>query len=330
MAEIKIREKSDESEALSALRHTVSHVMACAVKRLWPEAQLAIGPSIADGFYYDFDLEHRFSEEDLAAIEKEMKRVVSAGYKLEQFDLSREDALKWADESGEPYKRELIEDLKDEDRFSFYKLGEFADLCKGPHIAGTGKVKAFKLLSVAGAYWRGDEKNKMLQRIYGTAFETREELDAYLAGVEEAKKRDHRRVGREMDLFLLVDEGPGFPFFLPNGMIIKNELESYWRGVHKAHGYMEIKTPIILNEELWHTSGHWDHYQDNMYFTRIDEGNYAVKPMNCPGAMLSYKRRPYSYREFPAAYIFFQEHVFAVSVYFLSQNPVQGCAVSDD
>ena len=302
MAEVKIREKSDESEALSALRHTASHVLAYAVKRMWPEARLAIGPSIADGFYYDFDLEHRFSEEDLAAIEKEMKRIVSAGYKLEQFDLSREDALKWADESGEPYKRELIEDLKDEDGFSFYRLGEFTDLCKGPHIAGTGKIKAFKLLSVAGAYWRGDEKNKMLQRVYGTAFDTREELDAYLARIEEAKKRDHRRIGREMDLFMLVDEGPGFPFFLPNGMVIRNELESFWRDEHRAHGYMEIKTPIILNEEMWHTSGHWDHYQDNMYFTRIDEADYAVKPMNCPGAMLSYKRRPYSYREFPVRF----------------------------
>jgi len=302
MAEVKILEENEESEALGALRHTVSHVMAQAVKRLWPDAKLAIGPSIADGFYYDFDLEHRFSDEDLAVIEKEMKRIVSSGYKFEQYDLPRAEALKWADDSGEPYKRELMEDLEDEEVFSFYKIGEFADLCKGPHVSGAGKVKAFKLLSVAGAYWRGDEKNKMLQRIYGTAFDTREALDAHLAKIEEAKKRDHRRIGREMDLFMLVDEGPGFPFFLPNGMIIRNELENFWRKEHRDHGYSEIRTPIILHEEMWHTSGHWEHYQENMYFTQIDEGGYAVKPMNCPGAMLTYKRRPYSYRDFPVRF----------------------------
>jgi len=302
MADVKIRETGEADEALSALRHTTSHIMAQAVKRLWPEAKLAIGPSVADGFYYDFDLEHRFTEEDLASIEKEMKQIVKSGFKLEQFDLSREESLKWADELGEPYKRELIEDLADEQEFSFYREGDFVDLCKGPHIAGTGKVKAFKLLSVAGAYWRGDEKNKMLQRIYGTAFGTREELDAYITKIEEAKKRDHRRIGREMDLFMLVEEGPGFPFFLPNGMIIRNELESFWRQEHRSHGYEEIRTPIILHEEMWHTSGHWEHYQENMYFTRIDEGGYAVKPMNCPGAMLTYKRKPYSYREFPVRF----------------------------
>ena len=302
MAEVKIREKSSESEALSALRHTVSHIMAQAVKRLWPEARLAIGPSIADGFYYDFDLEHRFTDEDLTAIEKEMKKIVKAGYTLEQFDLARADAIKWAEDLGEQYKVELIEDLEDEQELSFYKVGEFVDLCKGPHIAGTGKVKAFKLLSVAGAYWRGDEKNKMLQRIYGTAFNTREELDAYTQKIEEAKKRDHRRIGREMDLFMLTDEGPGFPFFLPNGMIVRNELENFWREEHRDHGYLEIRTPIILNEDMWHTSGHWDHYQDNMYFTVIDEDGYAVKPMNCPGAMLTYKRRLYSYRDLPVRF----------------------------
>ena len=302
MAEVKIQSDIEENEALSALRHTTSHVLAQAVKRLWPEAQLAIGPSIAEGFYYDFDLEHRFSEEDLAVIEKEMKQIVKAGYKLEHYDLPRAEALNWADESGEPYKRELIEDLPDEQELSFYRMGEFTDLCKGPHISGTGKIKAFKLLSVAGAYWRGSEKNKMLQRIYGTAFETREELDAYILRIEEAKKRDHRRIGREMDLFMLVDEGPGFPFFLPNGMIIRNELESYWREEHRKHGYLEISTPIILNEEMWHTSGHWDHYHENMYFTQIDEMGYAVKPMNCPGAMLTYRRRPYSYRDFPVRF----------------------------
>ena len=289
----------EETGALDALRHTTSHVLAQAVKRLWPDAQLAIGPSIADGFYYDFDLEHRFSEEDLGIIEKEMKKIVKSGYKLERYELSRDEALKWADESGEPYKRELIEDLADESQLSFYKMDDFVDLCKGPHIENTGRVKAYKLLSVAGAYWRGNEKNKMLQRIYGTAFESREDLDAYLTRIEEAKKRDHRRIGREMDLFMIAEEGPGFPFFLPNGMIIRNELENYWRDEHKKHGYSEIRTPIILNEEMWHTSGHWDHYKDNMYFTEIDEGGFAVKPMNCPGAMLCYKRRQYSYRDFP-------------------------------
>ena len=293
---------NENGAALEALRHTASHVMAQAVKRLWPEAQLAIGPAIADGFYYDFDLEHRFSEDDLEAIEKEMKKIAKAGYKAETYELPRADALKWADDSGEPYKRELMEDLPDEKVFSFYKFGEFVDLCKGPHISGTGKLKAFKLLSVAGAYWRGNEKNKMLQRIYGTAFESREELDAHLERIEEAKKRDHRRIGREMDLFMLVEEGPGFPFFLPNGMVIRNELENFWRGEHRKHGYTEIRTPIILNEEMWHTSGHWDHYKNNMYFTKIDDMDYAVKPMNCPGAMLAYKRRMYSYRDFPVRF----------------------------
>jgi threonyl-tRNA synthetase len=288
--------------ALDALRHTTSHIMAQAVSRLWPEAQLAIGPSIADGFYYDFDLPHRFSDEDLSAIEKEMKKIIKSGYKLEHFELIRNEALKWADESDQPYKRELIDDLEGEKFLSFYKMGEFVDLCKGPHIENTGKVKAYKLLSVAGAYWRGSEKNKMLQRIYGTAFETRDELDVYLARIEEAKKRDHRRIGREMDLFMLTDEGPGFPFFLPNGMIIRNELENYWREEHRKRGYTEIRTPIILNEEMWHTSGHWDHYKNNMYFTEIDEADFAVKPMNCPGAMLCYKRRPYSYRDFPVRF----------------------------
>ena len=291
--------ENEENGVLDALRHTASHIMAQAVKRLWPEAQLAIGPSIADGFYYDFDLPHRFSEEDLAAIEKEMKKIIKSGYKVEHFELVREDALKWADESDEPYKRELIEDLPDEKYLSFYKMGEFVDLCRGPHLENTGKVKAYKLLSVAGAYWRGNEKNKMLQRIYGTAFESRDELDAYLFRMEEAKKRDHRRIGREMDLFMLTDEGLGFPFFLPNGMIIRNELENYWRTEHRKRGYTEIRTPIILKEDLWHTSGHWDHYKNNMYFTIIDEEGYAVKPMNCPGAMLCYKHKLYSYRDLP-------------------------------
>ena len=302
MAEVKVQDRNEENDALWALRHTASHVMAQAVKRLWPEARLAIGPAIADGFYYDFDLAYRFTDEDLATIEKEMKKIVKAGYKLEHYELPRGEALEWADETGEPYKRELIEDLPDEQSLSFYRMDDFTDLCKGPHVGNTGKIKAFKLLSVAGAYWRGSEQNKMLQRIYGTAFETREELEAYLTRIEEAKKRDHRRIGREMDLFMLAEEGPGFPFFLPNGMIVRNELEAYWREEHRKRGYTEIRTPIILNEEMWHTSGHWDHYQNNMYFTKIDEADYAVKPMNCPGAMLIYRRRPYSYRDFPVRF----------------------------
>jgi threonyl-tRNA synthetase len=273
--------------------------MAQAVKRLWPGAQLAIGPSIADGFYYDFDVTHRFTEEDFPAIQKEMKNIVKANFPIERFELSREDALKWADENDEPYKRELIEDLPEGETISFYKQGEFVDLCKGPHLTSTGQVKAIRLLSVAGAYWRGDEKNKMLQRIYGTSFPSREELDEYIAKIEEAKKRDHRRIGKEMELFAIFEQGPGFPFFLPNGMIIRNELENFWREEHAKRGYTEIRTPLILNEELWHTSGHWDHYKENMYFTEIDEGAYAVKPMNCPGAMLTYKNKLYSYRDLP-------------------------------
>jgi threonyl-tRNA synthetase len=293
------REDDIISEELTALRHTASHVLAMAVKRLWPEAKLAIGPATRDGFYYDFDLAHKFTEEDFPAIEKEMKTIVKAGYKLEAYDLPRAEALKWADDAGEPYKRELIEDLTEAQELSFYKMDDFVDLCKGPHVNSTGKIKAFKLLSVAGAYWRGDSGKAMLQRIYGTAFPSREELDAYVSGIEEAKKRDHRRIGREMDLFMIVDEGPGFPFFLPNGMIIRNELENFWRQEHAKNGYLEIRTPLILNEALWHTSGHWDHYQNNMYFTQIDEADYAIKPMNCPGAMLTYKHQLFSYRDLP-------------------------------
>jgi threonyl-tRNA synthetase len=289
---------SNEEER-DAFRHTTSHIMAMAVKELWPDAELAIGPAIENGYYYDFDLEHRFSEEDLEAIEKEMKKIVKANYKLVQYDLPRAEALAWADKDGGPYKRELIEGLEGEEALSFYKMGDFADLCKGPHIDFTGRVKAIKLMSVAGAYWRGDEKNKMLQRIYGTCFKNRTDLDAYLAKLEEAKKRDHRKIGREMDLFMIVDEGPGFPFFLPNGMILRNELENFWRQEHEKRGYTEIKSPILLSDDLWHKSGHWDHYKDNMYFTTIDDDGYAIKPMNCPGAMLTYKRALYSYRDFP-------------------------------
>jgi threonyl-tRNA synthetase len=280
-------------------RHTSSHILAQAVKRLFPEAKLAIGPAIENGFYYDFDLEHRFGEEDLLKLQKEMKRVIQANFRLERFELPRADALKLMEERGEPYKVELINDLPEGEAISFYRQGDFTDLCAGPHLESTGQVKAVKLTSVAGAYWRGNEKNKMLQRIYGTSFPSQSELDAHLERLEEAKRRDHRKIGKEMDLFALFDEGPGFPFFFPNGMVIRNELENYWRKEHALHGYQEIKTPLILNEEMWHVSGHWDHYKDNMYFTKIDDADYAIKPMNCPGAMLTYKRKMYSYRDLP-------------------------------
>lgn len=294
--EYKIFEEDPESKAF---RHTSSHVLAQAVKRLFPEAKLGIGPAIDYGFYYDFDLEHKFTEEDLAAIEKEMKKITKANIPLERFELPREEAIKFMEEKGESYKVELIKDLPEDEVISFYKQGEFVDLCAGPHKGSTGAIKAFKLTSVAGAYWRGNEKNKMLQRIYGTSFPKQQMLEEYLRMLEEAKKRDHRRIGKEMDLFAIMEEGPGFPFFFPKGMVIRNELEAFWRKSHVERGYEEIKTPLILNEELWHTSGHWDHYKNNMYFTKIDENNYAIKPMNCPGAMLAYKRKMYSYRDFP-------------------------------
>lgn len=285
-----------ESEAF---RHTTSHILAQAVKHLFPEARLGIGPAIENGFYYDFDLEHRFTEDDLLDIEKEMKKIVKANLPLERFELDRDDAFKLMHEMDEPYKVELIRDLPENAIISFYKQGDFTDLCAGPHKASTGAIKAFKLTGVAGAYWRGNEKNKMLQRIYGTSFPKKEMLKEYLNMLEEAKKRDHRRIGREMDLFAIFEEGPGFPFFLPNGMVIRNELEGFWRKIHSEAGYEEIRTPLILSEELWHTSGHWDHYKNNMYFTKIDEENFAIKPMNCPGSLLVYKRKMYSYRDFP-------------------------------
>ncbi len=280
-------------------RHTSSHVMAQAIKHLWPQAKLAIGPAIENGFYYDIDLDYRITEEDFPKIQKEMKKIIAAAYRLERFELPREEAMAYMEQEGEPYKVELIRDLPEDAVISFYRQGDFTDLCAGPHLDHTGQVKAIKLMSVAGAYWRGDEKNKMLQRLYGTSFPTIEELEEYLNRLEEAKRRDHRKIGKEMDLFLLLDEGPGFPFFMPNGMVIRNELEYFWRQEHRKRGYEEIKTPLILSEELWHTSGHWDHYQNNMYFTKIDDGDYAIKPMNCPGALLSYKRKMYSYRDFP-------------------------------
>ena len=291
--------KFEDKEGRDAFRHTSSHILAQAVKRLFPEAKLGIGPAIENGFYYDFDLEYKFTEEDLVKLEKEMQKIVQANYPLERFELSRAEAIKLMEEKGESYKVELIHDLPEDAIISFYKEEDFTDLCAGPHLASTGAVKAVKLMSVAGAYWRGSEKNKMLQRIYGTSFPKQKMLDEYLEKLEEAKKRDHRKIGKEMDLFAIYDEGPGFPFFMPKGMIIRNELEAFWRQVHAERGYQEIKTPLILSEDLWHTSGHWDHYQNNMYFTKIDEGDFAIKPMNCPGAMLTYKRKMYSYRDFP-------------------------------
>ena len=291
----------DDAEFLHSLRHTASHIMAQAIKHLYGEknVKLAIGPAIDTGFYYDIDMERKLTDEDLADIEREMKNIVKQNLKLERSVLSREDALKKFEDEGEIYKVELIQDLPEDAEISLFTQGDFTDLCAGPHVISTGKVKAFKLMSIAGAYWRGDEKNKMLQRIYGTAFVTKDELQNYLHMLEEAARRDHRKLGKELDIFSLQEEGPGFPFFHPNGMIIQNELLNYWREVHRRYGYEEIKTPIILNRQLWETSGHWDHYKENMYFTKIDDLDYAVKPMNCPGSMLVYKSRPHSYRELP-------------------------------
>lgn len=289
----------DSEGGKEAYRHTSSHILAQAVKRLYPDAKLAIGPAIDNGFYYDFDVDKPFTLEDLEKIESEMKKIIKDDLKLERFTLSRDEAIKFMEEKGESYKVELINDLPEGATISFYKQGDFVDLCAGPHVESTGKVKAYKLLSVAGAYWRGSEKNKMLQRIYGTSFAKKSELDEYLHRLEEAKKRDHRKLGRELDLFDIYEEGPGFPFFLPKGMVLRNILEDYWRKEHKKNNYQEIKTPIILNEDLWHRSGHWDHYKENMYFTKIDEGDFAIKPMNCPGGMLAYKRKLHSYRDLP-------------------------------
>ena len=289
----------DDENGRWAYRHTASHILAQAVKRLHPDAKLAIGPAIEDGFYYDFDVEEPFTPEDLLAIEQEMARISAENLPLERFELPRAEALAFAEAQGEPYKVELISDLPADAVISFYRQGGFVDLCAGPHLNATGRAKNMKLMSVAGAYWRGSEKNKMLQRIYGTAFEKRADLDAYLERLEEAKKRDHRKLGRELGLFTFADEGPGFPFFLPKGMVLKNALLDYWREVHKRYGYVEISTPIILNQALWHQSGHWDHYKNNMYTTVIDGEDYAVKPMNCPGGMLVYKTEMHSYRDLP-------------------------------
>ncbi|MDS1003588.1 threonine--tRNA ligase [Clostridium sporogenes] len=282
-----------------ALRHTGSHMLAQAVKRLYPEVKLAIGPAIDNGFYYDFEADFTFTPEMLEKIEAEIKKIIKEDHKLERFELPREEAIKLMKEKNEDYKVELIEDLPEGEVISFYKQGDFTDLCAGPHVPSTGKVKAIKLLSLAGAYWRGNENNKMLQRIYGTAFPKKSELDEYLNMLEESKKRDHRKLGKELDLFSIHEEGPGFPFFHPKGMIIRNILENFWREEHTKAGYQEIRTPLILNEELWHQSGHWDHYKENMYFTNIDDSDYAIKPMNCPGGILVYKNSMHSYRDLP-------------------------------
>ena len=292
----------EEDGGKHTLRHTASHVMAQAVKRLWPEAKLAIGPAIDKGFYYDIDMEHTLTPEDLTKIEKEMSRIVKENLPITKSVMSRQEAIEFFKSKNEDYKVELIQDLPEDAVISCYSQGDFIDLCAGPHVASTGKVKAFKLQSIAGAYWRGDEKNKMLQRIYGTAFEKKEELDAYLHMLEEAAKRDHRKLGKELGLFVIKEEGPGFPFFLPKGMALRNELENFWREVHHDFEYDEIRTPIILNKHLWETSGHWDHYRENMYTTIIDDEEYAIKPMNCPGGILVYQNEMHSYRDLPLRY----------------------------
>ena len=292
----------EEDGGKHTLRHTASHILAQAVKRLWPEAKLAIGPAIDKGFYYDIDMEHTLTPEDLTKIEKEMSRIVKENLPITKSVMSRQEAIEFFKSKNEDYKVELIEDLPEDAVISCYAQGDFIDLCAGPHVASTGKVKAFKLQSIAGAYWRGDEKNKMLQRIYGTAFEKKEELDAYLHMLEEAAKRDHRKLGKELGLFVIKEEGPGFPFFLPKGMALRNELENFWREVHHDFEYDEIRTPIILNKHLWETSGHWDHYRENMYTTIIDDEEYAIKPMNCPGGILVYQNEMHSYRDLPLRY----------------------------
>ena len=292
----------EEDGGKHTLRHTASHILAQAVKRLWPEAKLAIGPAIDKGFYYDIDMEHTLTPEDLGKIEKEMSRIVKENLPITKSIMPRQEAIEFFKSKNEDYKVELIQDLPEDAVISCYSQGDFIDLCAGPHVASTGKVKAFKLQSIAGAYWRGDEKNKMLQRIYGTAFEKKEELDAYLHLLEEAAKRDHRKLGKELGLFVIKEEGPGFPFFLPKGMALRNELENFWREVHHEFDYEEIRTPIILNKQLWETSGHWFHYRENMYTTIIDDEEYAIKPMNCPGGILVYQNEMHSYRDFPLRY----------------------------
>ena len=291
--------KFEDKEGKQIFWHTASHIMAYAIQELYPDTKFAIGPSTETGFYYDLDLEHRFVEEDFKAIEDKMKEIAKKDLPVERIEISREEALAYFKEKGQDYKVELINDLPEDEKITMYKIGDFVDLCKGPHLLSTKKIKAIKLLSIAGAYWRGDSNNKMLQRLYGIAFEKQSQLEEYITRREEAEKRDHRKLGKELDLFSMHEEGPGFPFFHPNGMILRNNLLNWWRGVLEENGYGEILTPIILNEALWHRSGHWDHYKDNMYFTKIDDGDYAVKPMNCPGSILVYNSNNHSYRDLP-------------------------------
>lgn len=292
--------KFEDAEGKEIFWHTSSHVMAAAIKELWPETKFAIGPAIADGFYYDMDLDHRFTPEDLEKIENKMKEIAKKDLKLERVEISRDEALKLFKEEGQDYKVELIEDLPADELITLYKMGDaFTDLCRGPHLVSTKKIKAIKLKAIAGAYWRGDSDKAMLQRIYGISFEKAKELEEYELLQEGIKRRDHRKIGKEMDLFAFHEEGPGFPFFHPNGMILMNELLDWWRGVLDNNGYGEIKTPLILNEDLWHRSGHWDHYKENMYFTKIDDEDYAIKPMNCPGSVLTYASNQHSYRDLP-------------------------------
>ena len=291
--------KFDDDEGKQIFWHSSSHLMAAAIEKLYPGVKFAIGPSTDSGFYYDIDSDHVFTPEDLEKIEAKMKDIVGQGLELERVEIPRNEALDLFKDREDIYKVEIISELPEDELITLYKLGDFVDLCRGPHLLDVKKIKAVKLLSIAGAYWRGDEKNKMLQRIYGVSFEKQKDLKKYVNMIEEAKKRDHRKLGKELDLFSIKEEGPGFPFFYPKGMIIKNELEDFWKGLHIREGYGEIKTPLILNEDLWHRSGHWDHYQENMYFTQIDEEDYAIKPMNCPGSMLVYKSKPHSYRELP-------------------------------
>ena len=289
----------NDEKGKGAFRHTTSHIMAQAIKRLYPDTKLAIGPSIEDGFYYDIDRETPLVAEDLEKIEAEMKKIVKEDLPIKQYTMPRAEAIAYFKEKDEPYKVELIEDLPEDSVISFYSQGEFTDLCAGPHLMSTKPVKAFKLTSLAGAYWRGSEKNKMLQRVYGTSYPKKAELEEYLHMMEEAKKRDHRKLGKELGLFMMREEGPGFPFFLPKGMELKNQLLDYWREIHKKAGYVEISTPIMLSRHLWETSGHWDHYKDNMYTTVIDDEDFAIKPMNCPGGILVYESEPRSYRDLP-------------------------------
>ncbi len=299
-AEVEILTFENSEDGKKAYWHTTSHIMAQAIKRIYGnDIKLTIGPAIDKGFYYDFDVKNNISSDDFEKIEAEMKKIIKEDLPIERFTLSRDEAIKFMKEQGEDYKVELIEELPEGEEISFYKQGDFTDLCAGPHLMSTGKVKAVKILSSSGAYWRGDEHNKMLQRFYGISFPKASQLDEYLNMLEEAKKRDHKKLGKELELFMIAPEGPGFPFFLPKGMVLRNVLEDFWRDIHRKNGYVEIKTPMILNEELWHRSGHWDHYKENMYTTKIDDVDYGIKPMNCPGGMIVYKSKMHSYKDLP-------------------------------